>query len=138
MTGITDLIERLEKATGPDRLLDGDIAAALKLQPTGWRRGTHKTDKSIWWDREDKTGFTQWAAPRYTKSIDAAMTLVPEGMQWAVWGEDRPQARVYEAGENGGILIGRSWECCDAESPAIALCIAPLKALATPPAGETE
>jgi hypothetical protein len=54
---MNELIERLEKATGPDRDLDYDIANHISLDAD--------TD-----------------APPYTGSIDAALTLLPPGFWW--------------------------------------------------------
>jgi len=86
------LIERLEKATGMDRELDGLIAVAVFESV--------KTDDDLIYARardpgEDATlpghyfiksrsGAQTASAPYYTSSIDAAMTLVPEGWGFCV------------------------------------------------------
>ncbi len=67
-----DLIERLEKATGPDEILDRDIAFEI---------GTYSAP-----DRGDPEGH--W--PAYTGSLDAAMALVPEGYAWRLRSWDAP------------------------------------------------
>jgi hypothetical protein len=114
MSDLADIIERLEKAPGPDPLLDGDIGWAVNE----W------INEGGFWRRHKVTGarerFTYCGWPLYTHSIDAALTLVPEGWEWSL---------SYEAGkyccEAGDPLIGL---CSEAPIPAIALCIAALRA----------
>ena len=101
------LIARLERATGPDRELDNAIWALLGQplpdDPAGW-------------------------PPLYTASLDAAMTLLPKGEDWAEWS--------IGFGFIGGQARARIWigdELSDGQknvgaTPAIALCIAALKA----------
>lgn len=94
---LADLIARLEKAQGPDRLVD--IA--------------------IW----GLVGDAQPAAlpiPSYTASLDAALTLVPHGKEWEMYGGVQPVALIYYAGSR--YVDGR------AATPALALCIAALRA----------
>lgn len=55
LLGVDELISRLEKASGPVRSIDYDIADILKLQ-----FGTYSN------------------VPRFSESIDSALTLVPE------------------------------------------------------------
>lgn len=62
-SGLLELAERCEKATGPDRLLDTQISDALR------RHGVKRPP----------------GMPRaLTASIDAALTLVPDGYVWHV------------------------------------------------------
>ncbi len=98
---MTDLIARLSALTGPDREVDHAIAVWM-CSPM---------------DPPD--------IPRYTGSIDSALTLVPEGYHWHVHGlNDRaPVAGVCPDGR----------DCTDhygGANPAIALCIAALRARA--------
>jgi hypothetical protein len=97
-----ELIERLEKAEGPNPELDEAIGQ--------WLVGC---------------GFVSWEwfeygqdGPylKFTSSIDAALTLVPEGAHWAVYrDENSPQF----AGEVGYYRV-------DAANPALALSAAAL------------
>ena len=65
LPSLPSLISRLERASGPDRELDGAIAEAIGAQP----------------DSEGAVfGCPGWP-PSYTASLDAAVTLVPDG-QW--------------------------------------------------------
>ena len=71
-----DLLAALSKATGPDRALDAEIATI-----TGWRYvvaldGAHRE----WRTPEDRPA----ALPFYTASIEAALTVVPEGFDWII------------------------------------------------------
>lgn len=103
MTALTDIIARLEKATGPD--LDLDHAIAATVSPA------------------DGHGVLL-----YTAFIDAAVTLVPEGYRWLVgnaWkdkhGSCPTMASVCLAEDYGN-------KPATGATPAIALCIAALKA----------
>lgn len=110
------VIERLEKATGPDRELDGDIYLFL-----------HPEMRQL---SETATGSIKpehYSSPVYTASIDAALTLVPEGWCWSAHGGDvcRPGAQLDKPQietADGEIIVDQ------AATTAIALCIASLKA----------
>ena len=66
---MTDLIKRLEAATEADRELDWDIAILF-----GVKRGPRPEIRRELSQTEFVVGL-----PRYTASIDAALTLVPDG-----------------------------------------------------------
>jgi hypothetical protein len=118
---MTDLIERLEAATEGSRELDALIHAT-----------TLSLGRDYWPDERGRvveyTGLRKilHRAPHYTTSIDAALTLVPEGWGWSV--NDDSEACLTLPGngflsDRGDIeLYGRS------ATPAIALCIAALRA----------
>jgi hypothetical protein len=101
------LAERCERAAGPDRELDVDIAEQVSL----WTQ--------------------QLTAPDFTTSLDAAMTLVPEGLEWGAgtygnpdtegpwaWCATQQQSAECEFGYSRGA------------TPALALCAAALRARA--------
>lgn len=90
-----DLIERLEAATGPDQELDHAIGMAV--------------------------GF----GGDFTSSIDAALTLVPEGYGWNLQGNT-----------NSFYAVVRGYKNKVSPTPAIALCIAALRARETTLKGE--
>jgi hypothetical protein len=109
-----NIIAKLEAATGPNRNLDALIADAIGLpvpnDPAGWPL-------------------------RYSESIDAALTLVPEGWAWSVreggcyaTGKKLlPRAELAEPIETEfGPGVGVRAQN-NAATPAIALCIAALK-----------
>lgn len=123
------LIERLEKAEGPSRELDAHIGWHVG----GWRGHICPTPESVY----DGVRKNKLPVSGYTGSIDAALTLVPEGWAWALhhhrdcsgsnadpiakvsrvnWGEKENEAKFYKSADGRGA------------TPAIALCIAALKA----------
>lgn len=66
------LLSRVRAAAGSDRELDADIARAC-----GWRRGA-----GFLWTAPD--GNRVVLLPRFTGSVDDAVTLVPDHMEWNV------------------------------------------------------
>lgn len=104
MSDLDELIQRLEKATGPDRELDIAIASAWKQHHSG-----------------------RWSivnAPYFTSSIDAALTLVPEG--WFMEAlHQQPRGWLCYVGSRSNSLARMESE---ADTAAIALCIAALRA----------
>ncbi len=121
-----ELISRLKQVTEGSRELDReifDIAGTYVLEKRG-------RDRKEWlykiggkdWERIDSYRF-----PRYTTSIDAALTLVPEGWFWIA--DNNPMTGGY-ARLNAVPDIGETMKevAGDARTPALALCIAALKA----------
>lgn len=110
-----DLIDRLEKATGPDRELDEAIACASDP-------GSHCAiycigdDSPVWF----RTKGGKIDLPYFTASLDAAMTLVPDGRHWFVGSVIDGSGFVSHLDQQG--------KSSKATIPAIALCIAALKA----------
>ena len=100
----TELIAALEAAEGPSRELD--LAIEELLRPGQ---------------------LIQWYFPRYTESIDAALSFTPEGLKYCLGCLSNPRlskrsAHPYHA------WVGET-ETVYAATPAIALCIANLRAL---------
>ena len=117
-----ELLAALEAATGPDRELD----RCISLLSDG-----KNPDEYV------LVGATAHLIPQYTASIDAALLLVPEGWHWAVYTDK------MICGKNGvRVVIGgpdrtrRGWSKIIHETyaatPALALCIAALKARTGP------
>ena len=128
MTDLSQLIERLEKAKGPDRELDALIA--IKIGGAVRITTGHGTRHQVLWpDNEIAQGGDIEMlpdVPLYTASIDAALTLVPEGWSFEVRASavgDKGQANVWHYLKEYHAYSQR--ECA---SPAIALCIAALRA----------
>lgn len=127
-----DLIERLEKATGPDRELDAMIGAAcqivddfnpLHLIPPIFYVGDEKGTIRIYAGKiEDSVRHHKYSrkARPFTSSMDAALSLVPEGSTWDLTFDDYLIACVG-SGHNTGKHN---------TAPAIAICIAALKSRA--------
>lgn len=117
---IVRLAERVEQATGPDRELDVRISLALS--------GTSYSDSDVTellTIRDEPTGYGRYRpadeyVPGYTASLDAAMTLAPEG-QW----------RRINIDPNGRANIRLGDACAvTAATPALALTAAALRARA--------
>lgn len=123
---VAELIAALEKAERPSRELDAEIAALIaETQPAH-----PMPDGTIWIEGCGSESSRTLHSRSYTRSIDAALTLVPDGFDWFVSSEfhgtqffatvtskDRLHNFVAR-----GILA----------TPAIALCIAALKARGEP------
>jgi len=97
-----ELIGRLEKADGPDRELDEALHEAFGL--------TFVMEYYTEYATEQTRNLSY--VPAYTASIDAALTLVPEGCGFVVMGK--------------AAKIGR--KIATAATPALAICIAALRA----------
>ena len=138
MVDLMELAERVEALSGPNHEIDSLIGAAVGLKYRILRDGSGRGKGMEW--LEDGHGVETWAphAPRYTASLDAAMTLVPEGCGWLTgWGQTRPDepmggaritrnARFVGYRENyDEIAVG------EAATPALALCAAALRARAS-------
>lgn len=133
---MSDLIARLEAAEEGSRELDAEIELSRRkflgiIVGAGWA-ANYVLDKGpvLGWIWDGKNLTSQLKAPHYTTSIDAALTLVPEGVQWC-WKVERHHDEfsavlTFWAGigekHSGPFVAG------DAATPALALCAAALKA----------
>lgn len=99
MADFSDLIARLEKAKGPSRDLDARIEHTLAGTPAHW---------------EDDL-------PAYTSSLDAAVSLVPESVGFKIALMPCAEGPEHWASVDWGTQFPGA-------TPAIALCIAALKA----------
>jgi hypothetical protein len=125
------LAERVEKAHCAGRGLDAVISCALRIGPDlpdwaaswsgEWRPTMHGSAVLLHEDGKPGPHFT---SPAYTASLDAAMTLVPEGASWSLTSalEDEPPCAT--------VLTMESTEHGLAATPALALCAAALRARA--------
>jgi hypothetical protein len=136
MTALLDLAGRVEAATGADRELDRLIELTLPgvLEHDDTRRFSDDPRREPMVisgeghrDYEPGQGYTP---PRYTASLDAAMTLTAASDVWGVSKQEcRPGADYYYRASVmpfGPI----EWGVSDAATPALALCAAALKARA--------
>ena len=141
-----DLIARLERATEGSRELDAEIAVAVRSLDTEGDKSLPKwagKNYPIWRARPDGrvecvhtdgTGSLNWSPLHYTTSIDAALSLVPEPKKLA-WGvgtmkRDGDPKITYAANcrRFGRIDAGQPLFDAEAATPALALCIAALRA----------
>jgi hypothetical protein len=111
---------RCEQATGPDREIDRDIGLMLGLYD-------NPEDLGCFDDTAEAVvggGGQTFAPPAFTASLDAAMTLVPEG--WSGTATKRANGKGLAEVDRPGSLRKVSW----AATPALALCAAVLRARA--------
>lgn len=146
MTNLSDLISALEAATVGNRELDAEIEAVIK----GWfashlchdstRKGYEKGTVHRFDDGSHLLVSDSYHAPRYTTSFDAALTLAPAGcaierMSW--WPRVAlgwPTASVDLLPTDAlGWGISANKTRSEGRTPALALCIATLKALEAQP-----
>lgn len=122
------LAERVEKAAGPDRELEVVIHEAVTTFPA--RRA------GVGWPDENALvvpAFPGWVLlPAYTASLDAAMSLLPEGwggnVNWPIGRNHGP----YEA-NLGSPQMSPAFVTVVGKLPAVALTAAALRALAHEP-----
>jgi hypothetical protein len=131
--GVSDLIElaaRCEAASGSDRALDAKIAAILRVGTKAmWAQ-----NYPLWIPQSDGrvvlgTSGPHFVSPAYTASLDAAMTLVPEGMAWTLDGGD-PNCMCSAAlgpVPQPGRMLDATWQG-EGETPALAMIAAILRA----------
>lgn len=121
---LSSVIKELEQAQGPSRELDDAVLLAC-----GWKTEPGELLGLPITNWVSPTGSVHWRCdvPNPTSSLDAAMSLVPEGHFWSCGGPDetlirrpKPWAQVWRGkqAEDSG----------EGPTPAIALCIAALKA----------
>lgn len=119
---LTELIAALEVAKEGSRELD---AAVWRQAGFRVRFGLARNDYEYL--REIPLGGSGWEVlPRSTSSIDAALTLVPEGWIWHLWAVDDglPSAELTKGERKVWGLLANAGV---PHHPAIALCIASLK-----------
>lgn len=123
------LIERLEKLSRPDRATDREVlrvtAGRVVRDETfiyGRKHGTREIEKAYPYK------IFCWFAPRYTRSVDAASAIVPKRWWWSCGHCEREE----HASVGREIATSKEDESIDGfgATPAIALCIAAIKAIA--------
>lgn len=135
-TGCRELIARLEAATEGSRNLDLAIrqyngAVIIPFGPeAAWSWVRIIGDRVF--DLTDRSAYStgDFYLPHYTTGIDAALTLVPTGLDWSVSflqtdGPVRAGALVYQ---RPFVMCGKDERCfSEAKTPELALCAAALK-----------
>ncbi len=127
-----ELAQRCEKATGPDREMDGDIAAALALHPSWLPRFPERP--WLWADFIAPDDWETWEAPCLTDTahLGAIVALIERTLPgWSGcfdFGKPFPdgalEAQLIGPGL-GDLIYGK------ASTPALAICAALLRALAS-------
>ncbi len=120
-------IERLEEASEPSRGLDAEIfkiAKPVHAKSAYWRAAPGVPDQRTLWKSTLGNKSVQLAALHYTSSVDAALTLVPEGWYTGAACEDAGGSWSWSLYGKGRNVATASWH----PTPALALCIAALRA----------
>lgn len=132
-TTVEILIAKLEAAPGGSRELDELIAKAvgtLPLEAKFWCFNPEDGNAEYNWDQTDPDDPRPYLAGgegiAYTTSIDAALTLVPEG--WSTMLDINPGEACCTVHDNSGYV---SEPAATTKTPALALCIAALRARQT-------
>ena len=125
------LAERCEQASGPDRELDFAIFRLLNPKYAGpeWQEFggglRHRYDSS------DIRFLPHMTPANWTASLDAALTLVPDGWKWTLHSADTAGPPCAYCVPNMGRLPWPMWvNDVSAATPALALCAATLRARA--------
>jgi hypothetical protein len=138
---LADLIERLKQATEGSEQLNCDIFRAIGAPLPSEFMGRditleyNETEHCYLMPIGDQR--IRYTPPRFTESLDTAMTLVPDGWSWHLSGGDlsvegKPYACIASNELSGGPapwLEEREVKEATAATPAIALCIAALTAI---------
>lgn len=127
---LTDLISKLEAAEGPSRELDADIHEAVGLcahreQEYYCVEDGNDVDSGYTCKRCGKDMYGRSGDVKlYTASLDAALTLVPEGWGWTIERDDLCASVSLWFDANGEDREAGATHA----HPAISLCIASLRA----------
>lgn len=146
MSDFSELARRLEDASEPDRKLDAEIDVAVRAGPGAQFPSWIYTNFPTWRARDDGRvevvhsdgkGGVHWTPRPYTKSIDAACTLIPTELDWRVdTMTGLPGAIV--AVPNAWLSTKTAPRLYHAATPALALCVAALRALCADHVGRTK
>lgn len=122
-SSLSDLIARLEKAQGPDDALDFEIAMACNIDIRRCcGQGRPVSSDGITITGEECCDDPSWVPDQYTASLEAALEyIVP------------PKAGINLQGNGDvwyAVVAGQYSKAC--KTPALALCIAALKARSLP------
>lgn len=123
------VIAELEAATEGSRELSDRVAVAI-----GWKQTVHGDEargyfvpRYLTWTSPDGAQQPpgEWWPPSVTQSLDAALSLVPEGWGWDVMHDSVAAVRPPDSEGDDELAI---WGLTPNGTPALALCIAALRA----------
>lgn len=121
MTDLSQLLEKVRTATGPDRAIDRDIAEHI----VGTRFRSTKRGRE--WLEDSHGGVETWVrqATPYTTSLDAIVALIERELPGWWWKATKTgRADMELVGSMPFVSVG-----VNAKTPALALCAAFLSAL---------
>lgn len=125
MSEMLKMAERCERLEGPSD--EVDLAIATWCYRNGAIAGVNY-DPVLWVERH---------GGEFTGCLDAAMTLVPEGLRLMLseWDDEKHlrskgpwQAVLCEPGSDASFDLMRGYRCDHAATPALAICAAALRA----------
>lgn len=134
------ILDQLQNASEGNRELDAQIGAKIRYfsdKAEDWMRGwqgpiapyLEKPGHIACWHTDGKMSVW-WSVPYYTTSLDAALTLVPEGWGWSISrisNPNRPIGVGYSASLHNDGIHPPIWIKHEG-SPVLALCEAIMKA----------
>lgn len=126
MSDLAEIIERLEKASGPSLSLDITICQAVILPSiTEWMGSPIEGwfGQGLVFGCNTANGYRHlevYRCPNFTSSIDVALILVPEGWDWDV--SCFPAAWAWPNGSTENI------QYVEAATPPLAICAVALRA----------
>lgn len=123
---LRSLIERVQPLTGPSREVDAEIAMAVmerETRPYGTIEDEHGERTYYHEGFRGLRGGWYSHAPEFTRSLDTALLLVPEGMIWDVTSTGSAWVMDMNA-----IPCGAQWSASHRPTPALALVLAALRA----------
>jgi hypothetical protein len=94
------LADRCEQAAGPDRVLDAEITKSFIP-----RDATHVARSRYGWSFIIAQEFEWLENQPYTASLDAAVTLVPEGWGWLIMGNAAKVGRLPSRGATSPLAL---------------------------------
>lgn len=127
------LSERVERLEGPDREIDVLICAktggvfheSISDQDAAQIAAKYSYTPDGEFEEVETSGADQWGVPHYTASLDAAMSLVPEGCSWNLSVGRVAIVQVTDC-TGGPTVVPLDFDAT-AKTSAIALCAAALK-----------
>ena len=129
------LAERVEALTGPDRLTDANIH--WRIVPDDFEADEDCTDQTYCYarpgwtlNRADHYFLDTIPVPRYTASLDAALSLVPEGWHYTARQGPSGQPHQWQLLNIGETDQRYTEVSAKAKKPALALVAAALRARA--------
>ena len=118
---MNNLIEKLEAATEGSRELDYAIA-----EKTGWQFHGEEEFKEYGLNWKNPADGEWEQLTWWTTSLDAALTLVPDGWGWTIESDGIAAVRSPESEGDDELAV---WGLTANGTPALAVCIAALKVL---------
>lgn len=82
---LTALADKIEKSDQPSRELDLEVLCATTKRPWKWHQ-SFPAETVVSWDKygPDASGNPVCSLEPFTSSLDAAMSLIPDGTQWTI------------------------------------------------------